>query len=290
MCCRRSMRSWTRFAPCGRGPVTRGFALARLLSRTARVCVGIAVMGALAPAAGVSAQEAPAASVSFTGQVVDTYWGKPVEGAVLRVRGAMRRDSTVIVGVTDAAGHFDIERVPPGPSQVEVTRIGYADLIQVLDIQAGQFVEVAVIPKPVVLEGIEVYVDRLKARLRALPHIVDTYEQAALGAAPDLNVASYLDSQPGFAFVPCFEGAASSSGAVRRAPDCMRTRGTLVERPRIFIDDAPAFGGIPELATLPTTEVYRVEVIRGCAQIRIYTVTYTEETAVRRRPLVPIIC
>ena len=70
----------------------------------------------------------------------------------------------------------------------------------------------------------------------------------------------------------------------------MRTRGTLAERPRIFIDDAPSFGGVQELATLPTTEVYRVEVIRGCAQIRIYTVTYTEETAVRRSPLVPIIC
>lgn len=37
-----------------------------------------------------------------------------------------------VVLVTDATGHFDIERVPPGPSQVEVTRIGYADLIQVL--------------------------------------------------------------------------------------------------------------------------------------------------------------
>ena len=257
---------------------------------TVGICVAVAVAWVCAPAAGVSAQEGPAVAVAFTGQVVDTHWGRPVEGAVLRVRGALRQDSTVIVGATDATGHFNIQKVPPGPSQVEVTRIGYADLVQVLDIQAGQFVEVAVIPKPVVLEGIEVYVDRLKARVRALPHIVDTYEGTALRAAADLNVARYLDSQPGFAFVPCFEGAASSSGAVRQAPDCMRTRGTLAERPRIFIDDAPSFGGVQELATLPTTEVYRVEVIRGCAQIRIYTVTYTEETAVRRSPLVPIIC
>ena len=260
------------------------------MGRAGRICVGVAAAWICAPAAGAPAQEGPTVGVAFTGRVIDTYRGRPVEGAVLRVRGALRRDSTVIVGVTDATGLFNIERVPPGPSQVEVTRIGYADLIQVLDIRAGQFVEVAVIPKPVVLEGIEVYVDRLKARVRALPHVVDTYEATALRAAADLNVASYLDSQPGFAFVPCFEGAASAGGAVRRAPDCMRTRGTLAERPRIFIDDAPAFGGVRELATLPTTEVYRVEVIRGCAQIRIYTVTHTEETAVRRRPLVPIIC
>ena len=263
------------------------------LRRTVRVRVirlGFAAAWACFPAAPAWAQERPTVEVSFTGQVIDTNWGRPVEGAVLRVRGTLRQDSTVIVGVTDATGHFNIGRVPPGPSQVEVTRIGYADLIQVLDIQAGQFVEVAVIPKPVVLEGIQVYVDRLDARIGALPHIVETHEETALRAAPDLNVARYLDSQPGFAFVPCFEGAAASGGPVRPAPECMRTRGTLAERPGIYIDDAPAFGGIRELASIPTTEVYRVEVIRGCAQIRIYTVTYTEETAVRRRPLVPIIC
>jgi len=262
--------------------------IASWMACTARAWLVVASL--CASAVSVSAQERPTVGVSFTGQVLDTYWGRPVEGAVLRVRGAVRQDSTVIMGVTDATGHFNIERVPPGPSEVEVTRIGYADLIQVLDIQAGQFVEVAVIPKPVVLEGIEVYVDRLEARVRALPHIVETYEETALRAAPDLDVARYLDSQPGFAFVACFEGAASSVGAVRPAPECMRTRGTLAERPRIFIHDAPAFGGVRELASIPTTEVYRVEVIRGCAQIRIYTVTYTEETAVRRRPLVPIIC
>ena len=260
------------------------------MGRVARICLGIAVAWVSAPAAGVAAQEGSFAPVAFTGQVIDTYWGRPVEGAVLRVRGTLRPDSTPIVGVSDATGHFNIERVPPGPSEVVVTRIGFADLIQVLDIQAGQFVEVAVVPKPVVLEGIEVYVDRLDARVRALPHIVATFEETELRAAPGLNVARYLDSQPGFAFVPCFGGAASSGGAIRQAPDCMRTRGTLAERPRIFIDDAPSFGGIRELATIPTTEVYRVEVIRGCAQIRIYTVSYTEETAVRRRPLVPIIC
>ena len=258
--------------------------------RIARAGLAAAIVWACAPAAGVSAQEGAPAGVSFTGKVIDTYRGGPVEGAVLRLRGMMRPDSTVIVGVSDATGRFRIERVPPGPSEVLVTRIGYADLVQVLDIQADRFVEVAVIPKPVVLEGIEVYVDRLEARVRSLPHIVDTYREAALRAAPDLNVARYLDSRPGLAFVPCFEGAASAAGAVRPARECMRTRGTLVQRPRIFIDDAPAFGGLQELATLPTTEVYRVEVIRGCAQIRIYTVTHTEETAVRRRPLVPIIC
>ena len=238
---------------------------------------------------GASAQQGTLAPVTFTGQVIDTYWGEPVDGAVVRLAGTRRSDGTVILGSTDEAGHFSIPDVPPGPSQVLVSRIGYADLVQVLDIREGQFVEIAVIPKPVVLEGIEVYVDRLTSRLRELPFLANTFDELALRFAPDLNIAQYLHSQPGFEFVPCFEDS-SRTGVFAQQRDCIRTRGTTPQRPRIFIDDAPAFGGVQELATLPTSEIYRVELIRGCGQIRVYTVTYVEGTSINPRPLPPIIC
>ena len=238
---------------------------------------------------GAAAQQGSLAPVTFQGQVIDTYWGEPVEGAVVRLEGTRRPDGSLIQGATDESGRFSIAEVPPGPSQVSVSRIGYADLIQVLDIREGQFVEVAVIPKPVVLEGIEVYVDRLVTRLRELPYLTNTYSEVELKFAPDLSVAQYLDSQPGFEFVPCFEDN-SATGIFAQRRDCMRGRGGTPQRPRIFIDDAPAFGGVPELASLPTTAVYRVEVIRGCGQIRIYTNTYVEGTVTRPRPLIPIVC
>ena len=256
-----------------------------------RGLVAVTVTAALAGggAPGASAQAGSLAPVTFSGQIIDTYWGEPVEGAVVRLTGTRRPDGSIITGATDEEGRFSIPDVPPGPSEVTVSRIGYADLIQVLDIREGQFVEVAVIPKPVVLEGIEVYVDRLSTRLRQLPYLTNTFDEVALKFAPDLNVAQYLNSQPGFEFVPCFEDN-SGTGLFNQRRDCIRGRGAIPQRPRIFIDDAPAFGGVPELATLPTTAVYRVEVIRGCGQIRIYTVTYVEGTAIRGRPLLPIIC
>lgn len=229
------------------------------------------------------------AFVTFAGQVIDTYWGAPVQGAVVRLTATIREDGSPIVGVTDAQGRFSIPAVPEGPSQVLVSRIGYADLVQVLDIRLDQFIEVVMIPKPVVLEGIEVYVDRLETRLRELPYITSTYEEIALRSAPDLNVADYLHSQPSFEFVPCFEGN-TQSGIFGQRLDCIRTRGTMPQRPRVFIDDAPAFGGVGELGTIPTSAVYRVEVIRGCGQIRVYTNTYVEGTVVQPRPLIPIIC
>ena len=230
------------------------------------------------------------APVTFTGRVIDTYWGDPVVEALVRIDGTIRPDGSQIWGLTRDDGTFIIPDVPPGPSQVTVSRLGYADLVQVLDIQADQFVEVVVIPKPVVLEGIEVYVDRLESRVRQLPYAVATFDEVTLKLSPTLDVATYLDQSPGIDFVPCFENN-SGAGIFRQRRDCMRARGTQPRRPQIFIDDAPAFGGLPELATIPTTEVYRVEVIRGCGQIRVYTSHYVERVVGQRaRPLIPILC
>ena len=139
------------------------------------------------------------------------------------------------------------------------------------------------------LKGIEVYVDRLQNRLRALPFATNVFNEVTLGMSPSLNVAQYLDSQPGFEFVPCFTGG-SSTGGLHPAPRLHAYARHRAARPRIFIDDAPAFGGVRELATLPTMEMYRVEVIRGCAQIRVYTKSHVKGTAVRGHALLPIIC
>lgn len=243
--------------------------------------------GAAAPCA-ASAQAAPA-PVLLSGQVVDTWLGKPVAGALILLPGTRRRDGSAITGATDWQGRFAIEGVPPGPSHVRVSRLGYVDLAQTLDIQAGQDVEIAVVPKPVLLEGIEVYVDRLAERIAELPYMASTFAEAAIRLAPDLDVASFLDSQPGFEFVPCFD-MGSDAGLFTRSRDCIRTRGAVVQRPRIYVDDAPAFGGVRELATLPATETYRIEVVRGCAQIRVYTVSYVEGAVARPGALVPIVC
>lgn len=261
-------------------------ALSPLACAGAFAVVAAAGFGAPLPA---RAQTGSTAPVTFAGEVVDTYRGQPVEGAVVRLEGTRRLDGSIILGLTDATGRFSIADVPPGPSPVLVSRLGYADLIQVLDIREGQYIEIAVIPKPIVLEGIEVYVDRLTTRLRELPYLTNTYGEEALRFAPDFNVAQFLHSQPAFEFVPCFEDLSTTSPFTQRR-DCMRTRGTTPQRPRVFVDDAPAFGGVQELATLPTSEVYRVEVIRGCGQIRVYTITYVEGIAVRPQPLIPIVC
>lgn len=259
------------------------------MTRAARVGLLAPLCAAAAGAPWDAAGQAASAPVVFSGQVIDTYAAAPVPGAVVRLTETLRRDGSAIVGLTDEEGRFSIAGVPPGPSHVLVSRFGYVDLAQVLDIQAGQTIEVAVVPKPVLLEGIVVYVDRLADRLAELPYAASAFLEETIKLAPDLDVASFLASQPGLDFVPCFESGANM-GAFTRMPECIRTRGSVVQRPRIYVDDAPAFGGVRELATMPTTEIYRIEVIRGCAQIRVYTLPYVENAAARPRALIPIVC
>ncbi len=229
------------------------------------------------------------AAVDLVGRVIDTQYGLPVPDAAVRLLETRRPDGSAVVGATGPDGRFTIPGVPPGLSRVLVSRLGYADLLQVLDIRADQFVEVAIIPKPVVLEGIEVYVDRLQTRLRGLAFSSSTFDEMSLKSSPDMNVAQYLDSRPGLEFVPCFERN-DPVGNFRQRRDCLRARGAMPIRPRIYIDDAPAPGGVQELASLPTPEIYRVEVIRGCGQIRVYTIPYVEGAAIRSQPLPPVIC
>ncbi len=245
---------------------------------SAAACLGLA-----ASAAGSGSGQ----SVDFAGRVVDTWLGEPVPGAVIRLLDRARENGARIAGVSGEDGAFRISDLRPGPADVVVSRLGYVDLAQVLDIQGGQVIEIALIPKPVVLAGIEVYADRLQARLDRLPFVTRTYLETELGLSPELSVAEFLHSQPGVSFVPCFEG--TRSNAFSQPLNCVRNRGAAVQ-PRIFIDDAPAFGGVSELATLPTTEIYRVEFIQGCAQIRVYTNSYVEGTVTRRRVLLPVIC
>ncbi len=259
---------------------------------SAASAVAALALAVASPLEAVQSRDAPGRAflpVALTGQVIDTYRGMPVAGAAVRVEGAERADGSALVDVTDASGRFAIADVPPGPNPVLVSRLGYVDLAQVLDVREGQFVEIAVIPKPVVLEGIEVYVDRLESRIRGLSAATLAFDEAALKTSPDLSVAQYLDSRPGLEFVPCFANG-SSGGVFAQRRDCLRARGGMPIRPRIYVDDAPGFGGVRELASLPSREVYRVEVIRGCGQIRVYTIAYVEGAAAHPRPLPPIVC
>lgn len=214
--------------------------------------------------------------VVFAGRVIDTYWTEPVVNAVVLI------EATGQWALTDPEGEFRIPGVAPGFYHVVVSRIGFADLAQTVDIKGGEFIEVAMLPKPVVLDGIEVTIDALESRARELPYLVTAFTDVQLQVT-GLDAASFLQTQPAINFVPCFDGQT-------RLNECVRARGPLPRRVRVFIDDMPTPSGITLMGEIPAREFYRIEFVRGCGMIRAYTKMFMENLAQHPRPLLPIIC
>lgn len=64
------------------------------------------------------------------GTIIDARTGEALPGATLLLDGAA-------VGVTNAAGAFNLSAVPAGPHELRITFLGYAPLVQAVQGQAA---------------------------------------------------------------------------------------------------------------------------------------------------------
>ena len=134
------------------------------------VCVGtpptLLLMGYIA-AAPVLAQEPPpvqpqqdVATVTVVGQVLDRLTGEPVAGALVEILTLHERT------LTGEHGQFLLRGIEPGDYEIGVERLGY-ELTVVPVTLDGDRLTIELEPKPAVLEGLEVTVDRMERRRRA---------------------------------------------------------------------------------------------------------------------------
>lgn len=117
------------------------------------------------PPASVEAQERPASDDGqlarsegsvLTGRVLSRADGRPVEGAVVRVRGAES------AAVTDPEGHYRLADLPYGLHVLEVEELGGDTRLLPVVLRRGHVtrVTVRVAPEVVVMDEIEVTVNR----------------------------------------------------------------------------------------------------------------------------------
>ena len=79
-----------------------------------------------------SAQSAEAQQGSLTGRVTDVTSGQPVALAQITISG------TNLGTQTDADGRFTLRGAGPGPIEIRILRVGYAELRQAARLEAGQ--------------------------------------------------------------------------------------------------------------------------------------------------------
>jgi hypothetical protein len=222
-------------------------------------------------AAPVADAQARPGRTDVSGTVVDARSGAPLSGATVRFIN-LRRSAA-----TDEAGRFEFRNLPAGEQTVAIQSIGYEAVTELWEIGrdgAGhQTMIVELDPQPIVLEGLRVQVDRLERRRRALGVSARVLERDALLGAPGQNALGALTSRMGIMVVPCRRQGPFSGGR-----DCVLVRGTTTP-PAVFIDERHAMGGLEELTSYLTHEIYRIEAIGGGRHIRVYTNFFMESIA-----------
>lgn len=243
-------------------------------------CALLALGSVAVPTAAHAIQADDPALRSLVGAVVEEVTRRPIPGAVVLIEG-------VPGTVTDSLGRFSIEGIAPGPHELRVRQFGYLSVTAHVDPPAlpDVLVEIPLAPSPIAIDGLSAVVDRLalmnqrlESRRRATPTSVRTFDQERLVRSGTATFVDFLLAQPAVLPTSCAIGGLTGLCFVRRG---------RVIRPRVFIDELPAFGGLDELATYAPRDLYLVEIYSSGLEIRAYTHHFTERMARRPMALLP---
>lgn len=220
-----------------------------------------ALFMAAAPATAQSAEDA--ALPLLTGRVVD------------RVSGAAVADAIIYVGSVDhaiAAGEDGLFRIrlKPGYYQVEVSRLGYAELTTSVSIGADdRSLTIEMEAEPMLLERVQVFGDRLKSRRNARPVSAVTFDRREMVASAAPDVLEFVRARVGLTRATCRTSSMMP---------CAYVRGEALPV-AVTVDEMPAIGGLDALATYRGDELHMVEVYGGGRLVKVYTVAYVEHAA-----------
>ncbi len=237
------------------------------------------LIAALAPPVSLSGQKPPP---RVSGQVIELETGTPIAEVLIEVLGT--RGGTL----SDSLGRFVLPRETSGRVRLNASRLGYVDVVRELDVWGGVFVTITMRPRPLLIEGIKVRLDRLERRNNATPYASSAYVERELRTSPARDAADFLARRdPSFRFIPC-PGELDLDKEVFPGT-CVLIRNRPVTL-KIFVDEWETVGGLEELRSYDMRDLYRVELYPHCAQIWVYTRWFMEDVARARSALRPIVC
>lgn len=220
------------------------------------------------------AQEAPTVrTFDLSGLVVDEASGQPLAGAWVMLTGSDWGSPTT------EEGAFYIPDMDPGAISLTVEILGYETLVWDGSVQEGTSLTFRLKPKPLLLEGLRVVVDRFEARRRDTPMSVRVFDRADLTSTSQETVLEFVTSRMRLFRTDCPMDAWSDV--------CIRVRGRSAEVD-VWVDEAPLIGGAYYLAHMPPYYFYLVEVFGQGRHIRAYTNRFMEHAAEVRLLPVPL--
>ncbi|MYC93151.1 MAG: carboxypeptidase-like regulatory domain-containing protein [Gemmatimonadetes bacterium] len=206
----------------------------------------------------------------IVGQVVDAATEAPLD--VVRVAA----EASARPALTTSDGRFLLCEVGAGAIAITAERLGYETLtVDVVAGTANDPIRLRLRPSPILLDGLEIVMDRFKHRQRAVATVVRTYDEAAFASSGQWSAADFVASRSGIFTSPCAFGR------------CVYYRGTLVP-PAIYLDERPLPGGWAQFESLPTSQLYMIEVYRRGTHVRAYSHAFMERAAQTRLAPLPI--
>lgn len=204
----------------------------------------------------------------IVGVVVDAATEAPLASASVSVAASEWQSLT-----TDG-GRFLLCEIGAGPHLLTAERLGYETVKGRVEASAnGDPIRVKMRADPILMEGLEVVMDRFERRRRAVASSVRAYDEEDLIASGYWSAADFLDSRPGIMAMPC---------GIRM---CVYARGSRVE-PQIYLDEMPLIGGWVELQSIPTSHLYMIEVFGRGRHIRAYSHSFMQRASrVRLLPM-----
>lgn len=234
--------------------------------------VGVPTPACAAPQAGAAVEVGD--TVEVLGWVVDARNRRPIPAAFVHPEG---RD---VGSLTEEEGRFRLvltEEEASGPVTLEAEALGYEPFEWTGELPDDGYLLIDLEPRPDVLEGLEVVVDRFELRRRAVPTSYRVFDQFELARSTQPSILEHIRAHTGVQIVTC----------PRRATEqwCVWRRGgrTGVQ---VFIDEFSTIGGMGWLETLSPADIYMVEVYDRGSHIRVYTRQFMENAAKMR--LIPV--
>ncbi len=241
--------------------------LARLLA-SAAATLAVAAVPAAAQIPPPPPPPPPDAGVAMvTGQVLDAKTGLPIQGARVELG-----QQHVKRAVTDSQGRYTIRGVLNGIHPASARFLGYQADDQSITVPRSGMVELVfrLQPDPFVLEGITVTADRFAARRRAAAVASRALDRTHFQHAIAQDAAAAIRERAGLSITGCPAGRG----------ECVVVRGAPT-RVQVYVDEAISPTGLQALEVMDPQEIYMVEVYRGGAMIRVYTITFMEHAAKR---------
>jgi hypothetical protein len=211
-------------------------------------------------------------SFDLIGHVIDGETGEALVGAYVSFTGSDW------ISVSNEEGRFAILDVDEGSVSLSAEQLGYESLVWEGEVDSdGVLVELRMVPKPIILEGLKVVTDRFESRRRSARSTVVAYDRADLVTTKQRTALDFIAQRLGSTRELCT--------SARGGDICLRLRGRTVE-PTVWVDEAPVMGGRSYLEAIPPYELQMIEVYGHGRHVRAYTPAFMARAAeIRLTPI-----